>query len=602
MRAPRVLAPGLALPACIATAGDTAEAGVPGVGGDHRLFVFADCRVQDGAGFPLVPAGARNEAEADAAMILRGPLIRFAGDPFELGDAALVYEPDGALAVEAGLIAAVGPAEAVLRGRSGEVRRTPHLIAPGFVDCHMHYPQIGIIASHGAQLVDWLNRYTFPEEARFSDPVHSARAARASLDEQLRHGVTCAASFCTVHAGSADAFFAEAARRGVRAVGGKVLMDRNAPADLRDTPQSAHDDSAALIARWHGAGRAVYAISPRFAPTSSPGQLEAAGALRATHPDCLLQTHLSENPREVAWVAELYPDAPDYLAVYERFGLVGPRAVFGHAIHLTPRERAALAEQGASVAHCPTSNQFLGSGECDVAGLVARGVRLGLASDTGGGTSYSPFATMRAAYEVAHRRGAALEPAELWWLATAGAARALHLEAQDRESRAGSRGGFRPARPRRDADPAAADRPGRGRLRDAVCRHRAGGRPRGRRDLVGRPARARPPGSWRRRFARLGAVAERQLHVDPLAVAQHAQLHRVAGAVQVEAARSSSVVLTSLPAKPMITSPGSSCPSAVMRAGMQPRRIGRRAGLDAEDQHALDALRGGRAHRRADRS
>jgi guanine deaminase len=361
-------------------------------------------------------------------MIIRGPLIRFAGDPFDIGSAALVYDADGALVVEDGLIVAAGSAEAVLRARPGEVRRTPHLIAPGFVDCHMHYPQIGVIASHGAQLVDWLNRYTFPEEARFADPAHAARAAEASLDEQLRHGVACAASFCTVHARSVDAYFEAAARRGVCAVGGKVMMDRNAPPELCDTAETAHEQSAALIARWHGAGRAVYAISPRFAPTSSPAQLEAAGALWAAHPDCILQTHLSENPAEVEWVAALHPEAPDYLGVYERHGLVGPRAVFGHAIHLTARERAALAERGAAVAHCPSSNRFLGSGACDVAGLIGAGVRVGLASDTGGGSSYSPFATMRAAYEVAQSRGAALSPVELWWLATAGAARALWLE------------------------------------------------------------------------------------------------------------------------------------------------------------------------------
>jgi guanine deaminase len=361
--------------------------------------------------------------------ILRGPLLRFAGDPSELGATASIYEADGALAIRGGLIAAVGPAEAVLRDHPGaEVRRTDLLIAPGFVDCHMHYPQIGVIASHGAQLIDWLNRYTFPEEARFGDPKHAGQVARASLNEQLRNGVTTAASFCTVHLASVDACFAEAARRGVRAVAGKVMMDRNAPDDLRDTAQSAHDDSAALIARWHGVGRAVYALSPRFAPTSSPAQLEAAGALWADHADCVMQTHLSENPREVAWVRKLFPACPDYLAVYERFGLVGPRAVFGHAIHLAERERAALAERGASVAHCPTSNLFLGSGECDVVGLAGLGVRVGLASDIGGGTSYSPFATMRAAYEVAQRRGASLSPAHLWWLATAGAAGALHLE------------------------------------------------------------------------------------------------------------------------------------------------------------------------------
>ena len=359
---------------------------------------------------------------AGAPTVIRGPLIRFDGR-------RLVHETDGALVVEGGLIAAVGPAEAVLRDRPGaEVRRTEHLIAPGFVDCHMHYPQIGVIASYGVQLLDWLTRYTFPEEARFADPEHAARAARASFDEQLRHGYTTSASFCTVHPASVDAYFAEAARRGVRAVAGKVMMDRNAPGGLRDSAQSGYDESAALIARWHGRGRATYAISPRFAPTSSPEQLLAAAALWRANRGCLVQTHLSENRREIEWVAELYPDCPDYLSVYDNHGLLGRGAVFGHAIHLSRNERMVLAESGAAVAHCPTSNQFLGSGECDVEGLLEDGVRVGLATDTGGGTSYSPFATMRAAYEVAQRRGASLPPERLWWLATDGSAQALRLE------------------------------------------------------------------------------------------------------------------------------------------------------------------------------
>ncbi len=362
--------------------------------------------------------------------ILRGRLLRFAGDPFEVGgDAALVWEEDGALAMRDGLIAGVGPAERVLAAHPGAPveRLGDRLIAPGFVDCHVHYPQTGVIASWGKQLVDWLNTYTFPEEARFADPDYARAAARAFFDETLRNGTTTACSFCTIHPESVDAFFEEAARRGLRALGGKVMMDRNAPAGLRDTAQSAHDDSKALIARWHGRGRAAYAITPRFAPTSSEAQLEAAGALWAEHPDCPMQTHLSETHAEIRWVAELFPGCRDYLDVYERHGLLGPRAIFGHAIHLSGRERARLAEAGAAVAHCPTSNRFLGSGECDVAGLAAAGVRVGLATDVGGGSSFSMFRTMKAAYEIAQRRGDALTPAHLWWLATAGAARALGI-------------------------------------------------------------------------------------------------------------------------------------------------------------------------------
>jgi guanine deaminase len=364
------------------------------------------------------------------SLVLRGRLLRWAGDPFAIGDAALVWEEDGAVAFEEGRIAAVGPAEAVLaaRPRAEVRRRADAVIAPAFVDAHVHYPQTAIIASWGAQLIDWLNRFTFPEEARFADPAYAAAAARAFFDEQLRHGIATCASFCTIHPASVDAFLAEAESRGLRAVGGRVMMDRNAPDFLRDDARTAHDETAALIARWHGRGRLGVAITPRFAPTSTPAQLEAAGALRAAHPDCLMQTHLSEQRAEVAWAAALHPGARDYLDVYERAGLLGPGAVFGHAIHLTARERARLAEAEASVAHCPTSNHFLGSGECDVAGLAAGGVRVGLATDTGGGSSFSPFATMRAAYEIGQRRGTALTPAQLWWLATEGAARALRLE------------------------------------------------------------------------------------------------------------------------------------------------------------------------------
>ena len=359
-------------------------------------------------------------------FILRGEVIRFDGNPFTGGQ--MVLDGDGGVLVREGKITDVGHiSEIVTRHRDLRVVETNGLIAPGFVDAHVHYPQIGVIASWGADLIDWLNTYTFPEESRFADRGHADAAASAYFDEQMRHGITTATSFCTIHPASVDAYFAEAARRGLRAIGGKVMMDRNAPDGLRDTAQSAYDDSLALIERWHGEGRLSYAITPRFAPTSTPAQLEAAGALARAHPTCLIQTHLSEQPREIDWVASLFPDALDYLGVYEQSGLVRQGAVFGHAIHLTPREREVLAETGAAIAHCPTSNQFLGSGECDVRGLIEQGVSVGLATDTGGGTSYSMFDTMKSAYEVAARRGTILRPEELWWLATAGAAEALGL-------------------------------------------------------------------------------------------------------------------------------------------------------------------------------
>jgi len=362
--------------------------------------------------------------------ILRGRLLRFAGDPFEIGaEAALSFDEDGALAMRDGLIADAGPAGMVLANHPGAevIHAGDGLIAPGFVDCHVHYPQTGIIASYGAQLIEWLNTYTFPEEARFGDAAHAGAVARAFFDETLRNGTTTTCSFCTIHAESVDAYFAEAGRRGVRALGGRVMMDRNAPETLRDTAQSGYDESKALIAKWHGVGRALYAVTPRFAPTSSEAQLEAAGALWAEHRDCPMQTHLSENMKEIAWVGELFPDCPDYLGAYEKHGLLGQGAVFGHAIHLTDREAARLAETGASVAHCPTSNQFLGSGECDVCGLMESGVKVGLATDVGGGSSFSMFHTMKAAYEVAQRRGVSLSPVHLWWLATAGSAAALGI-------------------------------------------------------------------------------------------------------------------------------------------------------------------------------
>ncbi|MEM9009852.1 MAG: guanine deaminase [Pseudomonadota bacterium] len=364
-------------------------------------------------------------------VLLLGQTLRFLDDPF-VGDpvTSAAVERRGAVLVRDGLIAEVGQAEA-LREAHPEVRWEDHgdaLLLPGFVDAHAHYPQTRIIASWGKRLIDWLESYTFPEELRFADPAYAAEVAALYLDLSLANGITTSSVYCTTHPGSVDAIMAEAEGRGLRLIAGKVMMDRNAPAGLLDTATAAYDDSVALIARWAGRGRLGYAITPRFAPTSSAAQLEAAGALWQAHPDCLMQTHLAEQTEEIAWVAELFPEAPDYLGVYERFGLTGPGAVMGHAIHLTARERAHLAESGTAVAHCPTSNTFIGSGLCDVAGLRDAGVSVGLATDVGGGSSFSMLRTMAAAYEVAQLRGTALHPAQLLWLATAGAAAALRLE------------------------------------------------------------------------------------------------------------------------------------------------------------------------------
>ena len=360
--------------------------------------------------------------------LILGHVLHFTADPFTAGPgAAQVTE---AVLIEDGFIAAVGPADA-LRRANPDACVTDHgrgLISAGFVDAHAHYPQTAIIASWGKRLIDWLNTYTFPEEMRFSNMSYASNVSNRYLDLTLSNGTTSVCSYCTIHPQSVDAFFQAAASRGQRVWAGKTCMDRNAPEGLRDTAQSAYDDSARLLGKWHGQGRASYVITPRFSPTSTEDQLAALGALWAEHPGCLMQTHLSEQLDEIAWVKSLFPTARDYLDTYEAHGLLGRGGLYGHAIHLEPRERARLAEVDASLIHCPTSNTFIGSGLFDMGGLQAGGHRIGLATDTGGGSSFSMLRTMAAAYEVAQLRGRSLHPAELWWLATAGSARALHAD------------------------------------------------------------------------------------------------------------------------------------------------------------------------------
>ena len=366
---------------------------------------------------------------APMSDLLVGQTLGFDGDPFFTGPQAARHDSRGGVLVADGRITAVGTADDLRRAHP-DARVHDYgtaLISAGFVDAHVHYPQTAIIASWGKRLIDWLNTYTFPEEMRFADPAFARATAETCLDLMLAHGTTTMCSYATIHPESVDAVFAAAQARGMRALAGKTCMDRNAPEGLRDSAQSAHDASAALIARWHGLDRLSYVITPRFAPTSTPEQLEALGALWAAHPGCLMQTHLSEQTDEIAWVRDLFPKERDYLDVYERFGLLGQGAVFGHCIHLEPRERARLAEVGAALIHCPTSNTFIGSGLFDMAGLKAEGQRIGLATDIGGGSSFSMLRTMAAAYEVAQLRGTALHPAALWWLATAGSAAALGL-------------------------------------------------------------------------------------------------------------------------------------------------------------------------------
>jgi guanine deaminase len=371
---------------------------------------------------------------AQTAFALRGPAITFPGDPFLGGVEAMRYESDALILVEDGLITQFGSASE-LRDRlpAGTTVRTfghDHLILPGFIDCHVHYPQLEIIGAGGEQLLDWLEKYTFVAEQRFADPAHARRIADIFLDECLRQGTTTVASFCTVHAHSVDAFFEAAERRGMRTLAGKCLMDRHAPDALRDTALRGYEESKALIDRWHGRARAGYAITPRFAPSSTPEQMEVAGALWKERPGTWLQSHVAENLREVAWTRELFPDRRDYLDVYEHFGQLGPRAIYGHGIHLTEREIARLHETGTALAHCPTSNMFLGSGLLDLRNArdPRRPVHVGLGTDVGAGTSLSMLKTLGAAYATAQLKGKSLSAPEAFYLATRGAARALYLD------------------------------------------------------------------------------------------------------------------------------------------------------------------------------
>lgn len=359
------------------------------------------------------------------ADLLLGRVLSFTADPFTAGPEAA--RQDEAVLIADGRVQAVGAADALRRAHP-QARVTDYgdrLISAGFIDAHVHYPQTAIIASWGKRLIDWLNSYTFPEEMRFADPAYAAEVADRYLDLTLAQGTTSVCSYATIHPASVDALFTAAQASGQRLWTGKTCMDRNAPEGLRDTAQSAYDDSAALLAKWHGVDRLSYVITPRFSPTSTPEQLEALGALWAANPGCLMQTHLSEQLDEIDWVKGLYPQARDYLDTYEAFGLLGRGGLYGHAIHLEDREKARLREMDASLIHCPTSNTFIGSGLFDMGGLKAAGHRIGLATDTGGGSSFSMLRTMAAAYEVGQLKGRPLHPAELWWLATQGSAQSL---------------------------------------------------------------------------------------------------------------------------------------------------------------------------------
>ncbi len=361
-----------------------------------------------------------------APLALKGRVLTFndVRDPGQYD-----YWEKGCVVLENSHISAVGEAGAVAIPDAAKVIDCgDDLILPGFIDGHVHYPQMSVIASYGAKLIDWLNAYTFPEEAKFSDETYAKTAAKLFLAESLRNGYTTNAVFCTTHPESVDAFFTEAERVGLRMMAGKVLMDRHVPDNLCDTARSGYEQSKALIKKWHGKGRNLYAITPRFAPTSTPEQLEVAGALYRESDGVYVQSHVSENIDEINWVAELFPEADSYLDVYNRFNLLGPRTLYGHGIHFSDTDIAMAVETDTSIVHCPTSNLFLGSGLFEYEKLNNAGARLALGTDVGGGTSLSPFATMKAAYEIAQFRDYSLSPFAAFHLLTLGGARALHLD------------------------------------------------------------------------------------------------------------------------------------------------------------------------------
>ncbi len=344
---------------------------------------------------------------------------------------AVEYIEDGLLVIEGGAVAQLGPAEELLPGLADG---TPledlsgKLIVPGLIDCHVHYSQVDIIASYGEQLLDWLNRYAYPAEARFADADHARSVANFFLDELLRNGTTTALVFATVFPQSVDAIFAAAEERNMRLIAGKVLMDRLCPDELRDNAETGYADSKALIERWHGKGRLGYAITPRFALTSTEEQLEAAGRLAAEYPDTWVHTHLAENQEEVDQIAEQFPWSRSYLDVYDHFGLLRNRSMFAHCLHLDATDRALMAEKGGAGAFCPTSNLFLGSGLFDLQSMVDAGIGVGLATDVGGGTSLSLLRTMSEAYKILHLQGQSLPASRAFYLATLGAAEALGLD------------------------------------------------------------------------------------------------------------------------------------------------------------------------------
>ena len=365
---------------------------------------------------------------------IRGAMLTFIKEPFfHPMDECLIYKEDAIIVLTNGKITAVDDADKLLSTLDPNIPMECYydsIITAGFIDSHVHYPQTEIIAAYGEQLIDWLNNYTFIAEQGFKDSKHAQEVAEIFIKEQHRNGVTSSTVFCTVFPQSVDAIFEEAEKFNMRIMAGKVCMDRNAPEALLDTPQKAYDESKALIEKWHKKGRAEYVITPRFIPTSTHEQLEMVGSLAQEFPDTLIQSHVSENVREIAWVKELFPEALDYTDAYDRYGLLRDRAIYGHGVHLTDSEMHVISERGAAIAHCPTSNFFLGSGAFNVHNAKApqRPVKVGLATDLGAGTSFSILQTMNEAYKAAQMNGQPYSSLHTFYLATRGTAEALTLQ------------------------------------------------------------------------------------------------------------------------------------------------------------------------------
>lgn len=359
----------------------------------------------------------------------RASILYFSADP-AVHEHATHFLDDGLLLVQSGLIVDVIDCQNLPAEQLADYAITDYrgkLLMPGFIDTHIHFPQTEMIASYGEQLLEWLERYTFPTECKFANADYAAARAGFFIDQLLRHGTTTAMVFGTVHPQSVDALFTVAAEKNMRLIAGKVLMDRHAPAELCDIPELGYRESKHLIERWHHHQRLHYAVTPRFAPTSSPAQLTLAGQLLREYPDVYLQTHLSENRAEVAWVQSLYPERKNYLDVYAHFGLTGPRSMFAHAIHLSTDEEQVLAQSHSAVAFCPSANMFLGSGLFRLHPLKQQHISVGMGTDIGAGTSFSMLQTLSDAYKIQQLQGESLSPREGLYQATLGGARALQL-------------------------------------------------------------------------------------------------------------------------------------------------------------------------------